>query len=183
MENKENNNKSAEIEKDKNIEDIQAENKEISSDEKVSKEEYDKLKSEMESYKDRLLRTAAEYDNFRKRTEREKMMIYSNATSDAVNHILPVADSLELALKSIEGTAEEYQKGLKLVSNQLNSALTKIGVESFGEVGDEFNPDIHNAVSHVDDEKEKENVISGVFQKGYKMGDKIIRHAMVQVAN
>ena len=137
----------------------------------------------MESYKDRLLRTAAEYDNFRKRTEREKTMIYANATSDAINHILPVADSLELALKSSEGTAEEYQKGLKLVSNQLNTALNKIGVSSFGEVGEEFNPDIHNAVSHVDDENEKENVISGVFQKGYKMGDKIIRHAMVQVAN
>lgn len=143
-----------------------------------------KIKNELDACKDRLLRTTAEYDNFRKRTEKEKLQIYSHATSNAVLSILPVADSLELAEKSIEGSSEEYKKGFSMVKAQFNEALKKLGVDSFGEVGEEFNPDLHNAVSHVDDkENEKENVISEVFQRGYKLQDKVIRHAMVQVAN
>ena len=147
-------------------------------------EELENIKSELEKCKDRLLRTTAEYDNFRKRTEKEKLKIYSHATANAVLNILPVADSLELAQKSLEGSTEEYKKGLSMVKAQLNEALKKLGVEAFGKVGDDFNPDLHNAVSHVNDEKnEKENVISEVFQKGYKLNDKVVRHAMVQVAN
>ena len=143
-----------------------------------------KLKEELENYKERLLRTVAEYDNFRKRTEKEKLQTYSNATARAVLEMLPVADSLELAEKSAEGSSEEYKKGLKMVKTQFSEALKKLGVEPFGEIGEDFNPDLHNAVSHIDDkENDKENVISEVFQKGYKLQDKVIRHAMVQVAN
>lgn len=142
------------------------------------------IKSELEDCKEKLLRTKAEYDNFRKRTEKEKLEIYSYAVSKTVLGILPIADSLELAEKSIEGGGEEYKKGLLMVKAQFNEALKKLGVEPFGEIGEEFNPDIHNAVSHIDDKKfDKENVISEVFQRGYMLKDKVIRHAMVQVAN
>lgn len=147
-------------------------------------EEINRLEQEVREYKERLMRTAAEYDNFRKRTEKEKLQMYSNAMSKAILSILPAVDSLEMAEKSAEGGNESYKKGLSMVKAQFNEALKKLGVESFGEVGDDFNPDLHNAVSHIDDEKnEKENVVSEVFQKGYKLQDKVIRHAMVQVVN
>lgn len=153
-------------------------------DEKDEKEdEINKLKEEVSKYKDKLLRTAAEYENFRKRTEKEKAAIYSDATISTLQSILPVIDSLELAVKSLDGAGEEYKKGIELVKNQLDGTLKKMGVEAFGEVGEEFNPNIHNAVSHIDDENEKDNLVSGVFQKGYKLRDRVIRHAMVQVTN
>lgn len=155
-----------------------------SDSEKLKSEDLDKIKKELDVCKDRLLRTTAEYDNFRKRSEREKLQIYSHATSNAVLDMLPVADSLDLAEKSVEGSSAEYKKGLSMVKAQFSEALKKLGVESFGEVGEEFNPDLHNAVSHIEDEdSEKENLISEVFQKGYKLRDKVIRHAMVQVVN
>ena len=145
--------------------------------------EKEELRRELESYKDRFLRTAAEYENFRKRTEREKALIYSDATCMTILSLLPAVDSLELAIKSSEGSDEGYKKGLAMVKNQFDNALKKLGVEAFGEPGEEFNPSIHNAVSHIDDESGEENVISEVFQKGYKKGDRIVRHAMVQVKN
>lgn len=152
--------------------------------EDVYAKEIKRLKDEVENYKERLIRTAAEYDNFRKRTEKEKLQTYSNATARTVLEILPVADSLELAEKSAEGGSNEYKKGIAMVKTQFDAALKKLGVESFGDVGEDFNPDFHNAVSHIDDkENEKENFISEVFQRGYKLQDKVIRHAMVQVAN
>lgn len=146
-------------------------------------DEVDKVKEELACYKDKFLRVAAEYDNYRKRTEKEKAAIYSDATIVTLQSILPVIDSLELASKSLDGVGEEYRKGIEMVSNQLSAALNKLGVECFGEVGEEFDPNIHNAVSHIDDENEKNNVISSVFQKGYKICDRVIRHAMVQVTN
>lgn len=146
-------------------------------------EENEKLKKELNIQKDRLLRTMAEYENFRKRTEREKANIYSDAISMAVSAILPVADSLDCAVESRSGADEEYLKGLEMILSQFKSSMDKLGVESFGAVGDPFSPDIHNAVSHIEDEGMEGNVISQVFQKGYKMADKVIRHAMVQVAN
>lgn len=148
-----------------------------------TKEEIEKIKSELEAYKDRFLRTTAEYDNFRKRTEKEKLSTYMNATSKAILTILPVADSLELAEKACEGGSEEYKKGLSMVKSQFNESLKILGVEAFGKVGDKFNPDIHNAVSHINDENDEENIISEVFQKGYMLKDRVIRHAMVQVTN
>ncbi len=159
-----------------------------SSDEDIDKsdlhEEVDRLKSEIENYKERLMRTVAEYDNFRKRSEKEKLRMYSNAMSKAILSILPVVDSLEMAEKSAEGGSESYKKGLLMVKAQFSEALSNLGVTPFGEVGDTFNPDIHNAVSHIEDEKnEGENVVSEVFQKGYKLQEQVIRHAMVQVTN
>lgn len=145
--------------------------------------EKENLKKELENYKDRFLRTAAEYENFRKRTEREKSLIYSDATCTTVLSLLPALDSLEIAIKSSEGSDEGYKKGLAMVKNQFDTAFKKLGVESFGEVGEQFDPSIHNAVAHIDDESGEENVISEVFQKGYKKGDRVVRHAMVQVKN
>lgn len=151
--------------------------------EKPENNETKKLKKELSETKELLLRTAAEYDNFRKRSEREKTSIYGDATSKAVSAVLPLADSLDAALNSSNTQSEEYKKGIELLQNQLKSCFSKLNVEPFGDVGDGFDPNIHNAISHVEDEGEKESFVSTVFQKGYKMGDKIIRHATVQVTN
>lgn len=143
----------------------------------------EKLKQELETQKNNYLRLAAEYDNYRKRTTNEKLAIYSDATAKAVSEILTVADSLEMAVKQVENAPEEFKKGIELVAAQMEAALSKLNVEKFGAKGDDFNPELHNAVSKVDDESLGENKIAQVFQTGYKTGDKIIRHAMVQVAN
>ena len=128
------------------------------------------------------LRLAAEYDNFRKRTAKEKELSYTNGKSDAVEKLLPVYDNLERALNQpCEDAA--YKKGVEMTMNELVKILTGLGVEIFGNVGDEFNPELHNAVMHTEDESLGENTISQVFQKGFKLGDKIVRFAMVQVAN
>lgn len=154
----------------------------------VEENKYDEeilnLQNELAECREKFMRTAAEYDNFRKRTEKEKLQIYSSATSKAILSILPAIDSLEMAEKSAEGGSEDYKKGFLMVKAQFNEALKSLGVEPFGEVGDEFNPDLHNAVSHIKDEdNEGENLVSEVFQKGYKLQEKVIRHAMVQVTN
>lgn len=138
---------------------------------------------ELQKQKDSYMRLAAEYDNYRKRTTAEKLNIYADATAKAVSEILTVADSLDAALKSSKDAPEEFRKGLELVNNQFTAALQKLNVEAFGETGEPFDPQLHNAVSKVENEELGENTIAMVFQKGYKTGDKIIRHAMVQVAN
>jgi molecular chaperone GrpE len=138
---------------------------------------------QLEKQKDLLLRTAAEYDNYRKRTAREKDALYGEATASAVLEILTVVDSLERALEQKECSAEDMRKGVELVYRQMQSALDKLGVQEMGREGDTFDPALHNAISHVEDENSGENVIVKVFQKGYKIGDRVIRHAMVQVAN
>ena len=128
------------------------------------------------------LRLAAEYDNFRKRTAKEKELSYTNGKSDAVEKLLPVYDNLERALN--QPTEDDaYKKGVEMTMNELVKILTALGVEIFGQVGDVFDPTLHNAVMHTEDESLGENVISQVFQKGFKLGDKIVRFAMVQVAN
>jgi molecular chaperone GrpE len=142
-----------------------------------------KTQEELNRQKDLLLRTAAEYDNYRKRTEREKLALYADATSAAVTEFLPVADNLERALAQKDCSADDIRKGIEMVQAQMNAALNKLGVTAMGEVGEAFDPGLHNAVSHVEDESAGENTISQVFQKGYKMEDKVVRHAMVQVAN
>lgn len=150
---------------------------------KQNASEIEKFQKELKIQKDLFLRVAAEYDNYRKRTERDKVLIYADATANAVSAILPIADSLELARKAFSNAPKEYQRGLELVINQLQSSFEKLGVGAFGFVGDIFNPDIHNAIVHVEDESVGENTIVEVFQKGYKLNDKIVRHAMVKVAN
>lgn len=144
-------------------------------------EEIKGLKEELDKQKEIFMRTAAEYDNYRKRTEREKTNIYNDATSATIQTMLPVIDSLERAVESLNGADDEYAKGLNMIMAQMQEALKKLNVEGYGVRGDEFNPELHNAVAQVDDPELEENQIAVVFQKGYKIGDKIIRHAMVQV--
>ena len=128
------------------------------------------------------LRLAAEYDNYRKRTLKEKESSYLNGKSDAVEKLLPVYDNLERALNQPTEDAA-YKKGVEMTMNELVKIFAGLGVEVFGQVGDEFDPELHNAVMHTEDDTLGENVISQVFQKGFKIGDKIVRFAMVQVAN
>ena len=128
------------------------------------------------------LRLAAEYDNFRKRTIKEKESSYANGRADAVEKLLPVYDNLARALKQ-ETADAAFKKGVEMTMTELVKILNGLGVEIFGNEGDEFDPNIHNAVMHIDDENYGENVICQVFQQGFKMGEKIVRFAMVQVAN
>ncbi|MBR4989575.1 MAG: nucleotide exchange factor GrpE [Oscillospiraceae bacterium] len=132
--------------------------------------------------RDAHLRLAAEYDNFRKRTVKEKEASYGNGKADAVAKMLPVYDNLERALNQ-ETSDAAYKKGVEMTMNELVKIFTSLGVEIFGSVGDEFDPNLHNAVMHIDSEELGENVIAQVFQKGFKIGDKVVRFAMVQVAN
>ena len=128
------------------------------------------------------LRLAADYDNFRKRSQKEKEQSYGNGKADAVEKLLPVYDNLERALNQPTEDAA-YKKGVEMTMTQLVGILNGLGVEIFGEAGETFDPNLHNAVMHIDDENLGENTISQVFQKGFKIGDKVIRFAMVQVAN
>ena len=138
----------------------------------------EKYNAEHDSY----LRLAADYDNFRKRTIKEKEQSYGNGKADAIAKLLPVYDNLERALS--QNTEDEaYKKGVEMTMTELVKIFTALGVEIFGAVGETFDPNMHNAVMHTEDESLGENTISLVFQKGFKMGDKIIRFAMVQVAN
>ena len=138
----------------------------------------EKYNAEHDSY----LRLAADYDNFRKRTIKEKEQSYGNGKADAVAKMLPVYDNLERALKQ-ETQDAAYKKGVELTMAELIKIFTSLGVEVFGEAGEEFDPNLHNAVMHCDDETLGENTIAQVFQRGAKIGDKVVRFAMVQVAN
>ena len=128
------------------------------------------------------LRLAAEFDNFRKRTVKEKEASYGNGKADTLAKLLPVYDNLERALNQPTEDAA-YKKGVELTMAEFEKIFTSLGVEVFGAPGDEFNPELHNAIMHTEDESLGENTISTVFQKGAKIGDKVIRFAMVHVAN
>ena len=132
--------------------------------------------------RDAHLRCAAEYDNFRKRTIKEKEASYGNGKADAVAKMLPIYDNLERALNQ-ETTDAAYKKGVEMTMNELLKIFGNLGVEVFGNPGDAFDPNLHNAVMHIDDENLGENCLSQVFQKGFKIGEKVVRFAMVQVAN
>jgi len=138
----------------------------------------EKYNAQYDSY----LRLAADYDNYRKRTAKEKDAAYGNGKADAIEKLLPVYDNLERALQQ-ETADEAYKKGVEMTMTQLVSILEGLGVEIFGNVGDTFDPNLHNAVMHTEDENLGESAISLVFQKGFKLGDKVVRFAMVQVAN
>ena len=146
-------------------------------------DQLEKLQKEFEEHKQQHLRVLAEYDNFRKRSQNEKNGVYNNAISDAVNAILPVADNIDRALAQENASAEDMRKGVEMIANQFKACFEKLGITEIGAAGETFDPNFHNAVSHIDDENLGENVIAAVFQKGYKLGDKVVRHAMVQVAN
>ena len=144
--------------------------------------EIDPWEEKYNAERDAHLRIAAEYDNFRKRTVKEKEASYGNGKADAVAKMLPVYDNLERALNQPTEDAA-YKKGVEMTMNELVKIFTSMGVEIFGNVGDPFDPNLHNAVMHIESEELGENVISQVFQKGFKIGEKVVRFAMVQVAN
>ena len=141
------------------------------------------LEEELKAQKDKYMRLAAEYDNYRKRVAKERDMIRSEATGKALSAILPIYDNLERALAQ-ETEDTEYKKGVEMTARQFESALDSLGVEIISaEPGTEFDPTVHNAVMHMEDESLGENCIAECFQKGFRHGDKIIRTAMVKVAN
>ena len=144
--------------------------------------ELDALRKALADKEDQYLRLAAEYDNFRKRSQKEKEGIYQGAKSDAVAAFLPVYDNLDRALKQ-ETADEAYKKGVEMTMTGLKEILAKLGVEEIPALGETFDPALHNAVMHVEDESAGENTVVDVFQAGFRLGDKVIRFAMVKVAN
>ena len=143
--------------------------------------EIEELKAKLAEADDKYLRMAAEYDNFRRRSREEKDAIYENALSDTVSELLPIIDNLERAALYDDG--EKVKEGLVMTVKSVDGVFEKIGVERFGAIGDTFDPNIHNAILHVDDDSLGEGEIAEVFQKGYKKGKRIIRFAMVKSAN
>ena len=169
--------------KDKKREDkqLREENRKLTAKNKELGDSLEKAQKEHDELQDKYLRVCAEYDNFRKRTQKERDGIFTDAYSDALKEILPIFDNLERAALYTE--PDKLTEGLELIFKSAKDMLTKLGVEEFGAVGEKFDPNIHNAVMHIDDDSVGEEEIIEVFQKGYKRGDKIIRHAMVKVAN
>lgn len=158
----------------------------LKSELKTLKDEKIKLEAAYADINDRYLRVLAEYDNYRRRTVKEREIAYTDGCSDTLLEILPVIDNLERALTfaDSENTGDnKLIEGVVMTLNQFKEALQRMGAESFGEKGEQFNPEIHNAVMHEQDDTKGENEITEVFQKGYRRNDKIIRHAMVKVAN
>ncbi len=143
-----------------------------------AEKEITELKAKLAEADDKFLRLAAEYDNYRKRTAKEKSEAYTDAYCDAVKAILPLADSLD---KALEFTPDD--EGIKALSKLFSDILSKIGVTAIESDGKEFDPNLHNAIMHEDDEAMGENLVSQTFQKGYILGEKVIRHAMVKVVN
>ena len=144
-------------------------------------EEIEELKARLAEQEDKYLRMAAEYDNFRRRSREEKDALYENAMADTVKELLPIIDNLDRAAGFTDG--DKILEGLVLISKSVSSVFEKLGVEEYGKVGETFDPNIHNAVFHIDDDSYGEGEIVEVFQKGYKKGKHIIRFAMVKTAN
>ena len=138
---------------------------------------------QLDTVKDQFVRLTAEYDNYRKRTTKEKDTIYQDAKADTIKAFLAVYDNLERAAQSEGGEDSPHKKGLEMIFAQYKDILKSLGVEEIEAKGAAFDPEMHNAVMHIDDESLGENVVAQVFQAGFKMGDKVIRHAIVQVAN
>ncbi|MGG7144563.1 nucleotide exchange factor GrpE [Clostridium nigeriense] len=145
------------------------------------KDENKKLNNEVEALKERLLRLTAEYDNYRKRTAKEKEGIYTDACTDVLKEMIPVLDNLERAI-SVEGSVEDIKKGIEMTIKGFKASFEKLGVEEIDATG-EFDPNYHQAVMHIEDENLGANSVAEVFQKGYKRGDKVIRYSVVKVAN
>ena len=146
-------------------------------------EKAEQLEKQLEEQKDLYLRLRAEYDNFRKRSQKEKEDVHTTARADVIKNILPVLDNFERAAGNTDASFEDYRKGVEMIFTQFNEILEKTGVEAVGEPGDKFDPNMHNAVMHIESEDFGENEIVQVFQKGYKLGNTVVRFATVQVAN
>lgn len=144
--------------------------------------EIEALKAELENKNDLLLRTAAEFDNFKKRTEREKLTVAEFAKAGLIKQLLPILDNIDRAGMAPKDTPD-YIKGIEMIVKQFEGIAENLGVTEIAKAGDEFNPELHEAVMHIEDETLGENIIAEVLQKGYKIGDTVIRAAMVKVAN
>ncbi len=145
--------------------------------------ENEKLSKKILELNDKYLRLAAEYKNYQERSKKEKIRIHSDAVSEVVSVLLPTVDDIERTLPMFSEMEEKYSKGVNMILKKMHDSLKKLGVESFGEVGDEFDPSIHNASSKSDESSDDgKTVISDVYQKGYKIGGRLIRAAMVQVS-
>ena len=183
-ENNEDVNSTTESETDQSSDDIVEENNDKENDldnMRKLKDENKKLNNEVEALKERLLRITAEYDNYRKRTTKEKEGIYTEACTDVLKEMIPVLDTLERAI-AVDGSVEDFKKGIDMTIKGFKGSFEKLGVEEIDATG-EFDPNLHQAVMHVQDESFGTNSVVEVFQKGYKRGEKIIRHTMVKVAN
>ena len=151
----------------------------------AKKEKKDKKDEKIEELTDRLTRQMAEFDNFRKRTEREKSQMYEIGAKDIIEKTLPVIDNFERGLAAVpeESKEDPFAEGMEKIYKQIMTTLEGVGVKPIEAVGQEFNPDFHNAVMHVEDEEAGENIITEEFQKGYMYHDSVVRHSMVKVAN
>ena len=141
------------------------------------------LEKDLAAAKEAHIRTLAEYDNYRKRTAKEKENTWVDAKAVCLAELLPMLDNFDRALGVTDSDFESYKKGVEMIYQGFSETLKKLGVEAFGEEGDEFDPNFHSAVMHTEDESLGDNVIAQVFSKGYKLGDKVLRPAMVKVAN
>ena len=171
------------LEDEEVVEEKETENEEVMDDlsaVRKLKDENKKLSNEIEALKDRLLRLTAEYDNYRKRTVKEKEGIYTDACTDVLKEILPVADNLERAL-SVDGSVEDLKKGVEMTVKGLLNSLEKLGVEEI-DTTNGFDPNLHQAIQLVEAEDRESNAVVDVYQKGYKRGEKVIRYSMVTVA-
>ncbi len=167
-------------EETKTQEAAQAEKKEKKKSKKDS--EIDSLKAELDLKNDQLMRTAAEFDNFKKRTEREKASVAEFAKAGLIKKLLPILDNIDRAA-AVEKDSADYIKGIEMIVKQFETVAESLGIEEIAKAGDQFDPNLHEAVMHIEDESLEENVITDVLQKGYKIGDTVIRAAMVKVAN
>ena len=150
--------------------------------EEVQPDSADPMKEQLAQQEDKYLRLAAEYDNYRKRTAKEKESIWTQVKADTAAAFLPVYDNLERAIKQ-ETVDEAYKKGVEMTMNQLKEVFSKLGIEEIPALGETFDPNLHNAVMHIDDENFGENTVAEVFQAGFRCGEKVIRFSMVKVAN
>ena len=166
------------MEETKNTPEIQEEE----TTEVVQPDPTEELTAKLAAEHDNYLRLAAEYDNFRKRSQKEREALYTDIKAETAGKFLPVFDNLQRALAQ-ETADEAYKKGVEMTMTGLMEVMAGLGITSFGEVGDAFDPNYHNAIMHKDDDTLGENVICEVFQTGFKLGEKVIRHAMVVVAN
>lgn len=164
--------------------------KDKKSDAKKLKAEIEELTKALDAEKkhadeanDKYMRLAAEYDNFRKRSQKEKDAVYGDAISDAIKGIIPIIDNLQYAQKYQNGDREKFAEGVELILSKVPETLEKMNIKMFGEAGEQFNPEIHNAVFHIEDDSFGENEIAEVLQCGYMHREKVIRYAMVKVAN
>lgn len=149
----------------------------------VDESNQEKLENENKELKDKLVRAAAEFDNFRKRTAKEKQTIYSDGVKDAVEKLLPIIDNFERAMGADVDKEDSFYTGMDMIYKQFMNLVTDLGIEEIGKVGDEFDPTYHFAVAKEDNEEFGENQISEILQKGYKLKEKVIRPTMVKVAN